>query len=126
MYRLILITILILWWNARNFIANSQDFKQFIYSQKEKPDLVCIQESWLKPRLDFMINQYEAIRRDRVDGAGGGRVTFVKEGIPYRSIAIGTEMECAFTEVWAEKKMVVINFYNPCRKLELNRLEEIE
>ncbi len=31
------------------------------------------------------------------------------------------------TEVWAEsKKLVVIHFYNPCRKLELNRLEEIE
>lgn len=63
---------LILQWNARSLIANGQDFKQFIYSRKEKPDLLCIQESWLKPNLDFIIKGYVAIRRDRKEGVGGG------------------------------------------------------
>ncbi|KAG5832008.1 hypothetical protein ANANG_G00286560 [Anguilla anguilla] len=127
MYWVIVVAMLILQWNARSLIANGQDFKKFIYSQKEKPDLLCIQESWLKPSLDFRINGYVAIRQDRKDGAGGGCVTFVKEGIPYRNIDIGNELECVVIEVWAERKnLVVINFYNPCRKLELSRLEDIE
>lgn len=127
MYKVILIALLILQWNARCLIANGQDFKQFIYSQKEKPDLVCIQESWLKPQLDFIIEGYVANRRDRRDGAGGGCVTFVKEIISYRTIVSGTELECVISEVCVEgKNLVVINFYNPCRKLELSKLEEIE
>ena len=122
------ITILILQqWNARSLIANGQDFKRFIYSQKEKPDVLCVQESWLKPSSEFIINGYVAIRRERKDGAGGRCATLVKEGIPYRTIGIGTKLECVVIEVWAERKnLVVINFYNPCRKLELSRLEEIE
>ncbi|XP_035277579.1 uncharacterized protein LOC118229593 [Anguilla anguilla] len=122
----LVVVMLILQWNARSLIANGQDFKKFIYSQKEKPDLLFIQESWLKPSLDFIINGYMAIRWDRKDGAGGGCVTFVKEGIPYRNIYIGNELECVVIVVWAERKnLVVINFYNPCRKLE-RRLEDIE
>lgn len=73
-----------------------------------------------------IINGYVAVRRDRVDGRGGGCVTFVKEGLPYRTAWIGTEMEHVVIEVWAERrKLVVVNFYNPW-KLELNRLEGME
>lgn len=85
---------LILQWNARSLIANGQDFKQFIYSQKIKPDVMCIQESWLKPNLDFVRRGYVAVRRDREGGTGGGCVIYVKDDIPYRTVHIGTEMEC--------------------------------
>lgn len=43
------IPILILQWNARSLLSNGQDFKQFIYNQTEKPGIICIQETWLKP-----------------------------------------------------------------------------
>ena len=87
MYMTLLITMLILQWNARSLIANGQEFKQYIYSQREQPDLLCIQQSWLKPNLDFIIN---------------GCVTFVKEGIPYRQVENKTDMEGVIIEVWVE------------------------
>ena len=127
MYWIVLIIMIILQWNARSLIANGQEFKQFIYSQQEKPDILCIQESWLKPNLDFIITGYVTIRRDREEGVGGGCVTFVKEGIPYRVIDIGVEMETIIIEIWiGKRKLEIINFYNPCRKLDINKLEEME
>lgn len=42
---LIIIVMLLLQWNASSLIANGQDFKQFIASRREKPDIMCVQES---------------------------------------------------------------------------------
>ena len=67
-----LMVFLILQWNARSLIANGQEFKTYIYQLKEKPDVICIQETWLKTHLDFIIGGYSAIRQDRNDGQGGG------------------------------------------------------
>ena len=68
-----------------------------------------------------------SVRRDREEGTGGGCATFVKEGIPYRVIDIGVEMESIIIEVWVGKRnMGIINFYNPCRKLDIKKLEEME
>lgn len=52
-----------------------------------------------------------AIRRDRKEGIGVGCITFIKEGIPYRVMDIGDEMESIVIEVWIGK---IIHFYNPC------------
>lgn len=35
---------------------------QEIYSRRQRPDILCIQESWLKPNLVCVIYEYEAIR----------------------------------------------------------------
>ncbi len=75
---LIIIVMLLLQWNARSLIANGQDFKQFIASRREKPDIICVQESWLKPNLDFIIYGYVAIRQNRVNGGGGGCYICIK------------------------------------------------
>lgn len=100
---LIILIMLILQWNARSLIANGQDFKQFIGTREEKPEVVCVQETWLKPNLDFVLSGYIAIRQDRREGGGGGCVTFVKQGIPYRVISLGNEQEYVGIEVWGGK-----------------------
>lgn len=45
----------ILQWNARSLIANGQEFKSFLDVFKDKPELLCVQETWLKPCLDFVV-----------------------------------------------------------------------
>lgn len=75
---------LIFQWNARSLIANGLEFKKFIEDEKEKVVVICIQESWLKPHLDFVVCGYVDVRCDRKDGVGGGCITLIKEGIPHR------------------------------------------
>ena len=43
-------------WNAWSLVANGQEFKQMLDGLEEKPELICIEETWLKPRLDFRIS----------------------------------------------------------------------
>lgn len=62
----------ILQWNTRSLIANGHEFKQFIVDQENSPDIICVQETWLKPNLDYVINGYISIRKDRNNGNSGG------------------------------------------------------
>lgn len=48
-------------------VANRQDFKNFVSNRSEKPDIVCVQEWWLKASPNFVLYGYVAIR---VQGAG--------------------------------------------------------
>ncbi len=119
--------ILILQWNARSLVANGLEFKSVINELESKPDLICIQESWLKPRFDFVIKAYVSERRDREEGNGGGCITLIKEGIQYRTLGKGVTKEYVVVEVWVNgENYVIINDYNPCKKLMLNELEQIE
>ena len=58
-------TLSILQWNARSLIANGQELKHFIEEIDVKPNIICIQETWLKPSLEFIIHGYTAVRKDR-------------------------------------------------------------
>ena len=48
----------ILQWNARSLIANGQDIKKYGIDLEIKPDVICAQETWLRPHLDFIIPGY--------------------------------------------------------------------
>lgn len=82
---LFVIMVFLLQWNARSLLANGQEFKHFIKEQNVKPDIICLQESWLKSSLDFVMYGYNVIRNDRDHSGGGGCATFVKHTIPYTS-----------------------------------------
>ena len=74
--------VVLLQWNARSLLANGQEFKHFVRELEVRPDVICIQESWLRPNLDFVLYGYTGVRRDRGgEGRGGGRVTFVRQGV---------------------------------------------
>lgn len=47
--------LVILQWNARSLVANGLEFKGYLNKMEEKPDVICVQESWLKPKFDFVI-----------------------------------------------------------------------
>lgn len=88
--------------------------------------MICIQETWLKSQLDFVIPGYECIRLDRSDRSGGGGATFVKNGLQYRKVAIKSKLECLVVEIWTSHNSIsVINYYNPCQTLVMSDFDEI-
>lgn len=116
----------VLQWNARSLIANGQEFKKVIDDKKSKPHVICIQETWLKPHLDFVIQGYITIRKDRQTGNGGGVAIFVKNEISHRIIEVSVEHESIIVEVFLRgQSITVINFYNPCNRLSVEVLESI-
>uniref|UniRef100_A0A3P9LEU6 Reverse transcriptase domain-containing protein n=1 Tax=Oryzias latipes TaxID=8090 RepID=A0A3P9LEU6_ORYLA len=118
--------VLILQWNARSLLANGQELKKCIDDLDQKPDIICIQETWLRPNLDFRISQYTGIRCDRAEGGGGGCATFIKNNFNYRVIKIGTQEEFIGIEIYIGLgRIYVVNYYNPCKKLDLSLLKSI-
>lgn len=117
---------MILQWNARSLCSNGQEFKSFIEEMNKKPQVICIQETWLKSQLDFVLYGYVAIRRDREVGTGGGIVTFIQQGLGYRVISLSKESEAIVVEVWIGNSNVwIVNFYNPCKKLSKETFDNI-
>ncbi|KAI2655937.1 RNA-directed DNA polymerase from mobile element jockey [Labeo rohita] len=118
--------VLILQWNARSLVANGQEFKYFISSLPTTPDIICIQETWLSQKLDFSIYNYVSVRSDRKDGVGGGCATFIKKNIPFQVISKGREEEYIIIKIWTKQvKFSVVNYYNPCRRLDSDKLNQI-
>ena len=116
----------ILQWNARSLVANGQEFKKFVYDLPVLPDVLCIQETWLVPHLQFVVPGYTSVRKDRREGHGGGCCTFVKEGLPYRELIVG-DSECVAVEMWWTRgdSVIIVNFYNPCNDLTVEYLERV-
>lgn len=96
----VILMLVILEWNARSLVANGLEVKGYLNQMEEKPDVICVQESWLKPKFDFVIKGYVTVRRDREEGNGGGCVTFIKSGIQYRMVEKGRKMEYVVVEVY--------------------------
>lgn len=120
----IIMSFLLLHWNARSLIANGQEFKKYIADMNKSPDIICIQETWLCKSLDFKMNGYEVIRKDRINGRGGGCATFIKENVIYRQINNEGNIESICIELMGTQGVIrVLNFYNPCSELTIDILK---
>lgn len=49
--------------NARSLIVNKQELKKDL---NNKPDVICSQNIWLRPHLDFVMAGYNSVRHDEV------------------------------------------------------------
>ncbi|KAI2660328.1 putative RNA-directed DNA polymerase from transposon BS [Labeo rohita] len=95
------------------FIAGVINGTAEIKSKTERIQLIVmaaerhLDETWLRPNLDFVIRGYVAVRRDRDEGSAGGCATFIKQGLPYRILGLGKELEYVVVEVplWGGKKL---------------------
>lgn len=116
----------LLQWNARSLIGNGQEFKRFVTSSEISCHVICVQETWLKPSLDFVLPGYVSVRKDRKDRVGGGCVTFIKVGVEFRVVPIESSLEVLVTEIWSTTgRFSLINFYNPCLRLRTVELADI-
>lgn len=51
----------------------------------------------------------------------------VKQGIQYRVLEKGMDMEVVIIEIWVkEENIKIINFYNPCNRLSIDLFKEID
>ncbi len=124
----------ILQWNAQSLKAHGNELKKFIYEAENKPDIMCIQETWLTEKMRYSIPGYDIIRKDRIKkGDGnknprGGCCIFVRKGLAVSVVPVSHEnLEMQMIEVWTGNmsKIFIVNVYNPCVKWENNWLDDI-
>lgn len=111
--------------NARSLIANGQEFKKYIHESHIVPGVICVQETWLQPHLDFRIPGFRSIRHDRSSNQnGGGCATFLKDGLAYRGLPNLGDVECNIVQNCSQRQegnIKLINLYNPRRILVCSR-----
>ncbi len=74
----------------------------------------------------LVIKGYDSVRRDRGEGSGGGCIIFIKQGIQYRVLGKGTELEYAIIEIWTrEGNIKIVNFYNPSNRLLIESMNKL-
>ena len=105
----------IMQYNACSIKARLIEFKQFLFNLQLKPDVICIQETYLKSSNKFEISGYTVIRKDRSDERrGGGIATLIKTGINYKEYKTETSMECLPIEIGSKvNPLKIINVYIP-------------
>ena len=99
-------------WNACSVRAHFNEFKHYLSSVQSAPDVICINESFLKPCHKFELLNYEVVRKDRIDSMGGGIITLIKSGIAFKVLETPESMECLAVEIKLKNKLfVVVNVY---------------
>lgn len=57
---------------------------------------------------------------------GGGCAIFIREGVQYQRVTLWTQLECVAVRVCCkQRRMSIVNFYNPCMQFKISELEEV-
>jgi Endonuclease-reverse transcriptase len=100
-------------WNARGLRARLNELKNFLFTVKNKPDVICIEETFLKPQHSINIYGYNIVRVDR-DGEHGGVATLVRQGLNYKTIASPPSVECVIVDIFIKSESIrIVNIYIP-------------
>ena len=106
--------VIITQWNANSVTAHKAELIKFINLQQRKPDVIIIQETFLKPKQVFTLDGYNVERNDREIGMKGGVATLLRKGIHYRKLETPASLESIATEITINKeKLTIINLYIP-------------
>lgn len=94
---------------------------------KPRPNVICIQETWLNESRTFSIEGYTAHRMDRKNRRGGGVAIFVADGIPFRNINMSSELlEVAAVDIFLESQSFSIcNIYHASQEHSTQALNSI-
>lgn len=110
-----MVDLIIMQWNANGIRARSGELRQWISTQRIKPHVICLQETFLKPQHRYELNGYAVERYDRQQGPKGGVATLISTSLSYTVINnTRTNVECISVEVSTTTgKRVITNVYNP-------------
>ncbi|GFT65792.1 probable RNA-directed DNA polymerase from transposon X-element [Trichonephila clavipes] len=100
-------------WNADG-LQNKMD-ELTTYIEDEVPDVVALQETFLRPSHDLNVANYSTHRCDRLTHRGGGTAILVKNSIPHHSIKINTStVESTIIVIESQPNNITIcSLYNP-------------
>jgi len=105
----------ILSWNAGSLPAHGAELKHYIDEVDSKPQIICIQETWLQDTSTYNIPGYNKEVKCRKDRKGGGVATFIQQSIPYERLQnIPNEIEGITIKVkLIDTDVTITNLYIP-------------
>jgi len=117
----------IMQWNANGINARKNELNQYLATiDGDKPHIICVEETFLKPDKNFNLTGYDIFRKDRTDNIKGGVATFVKTSINAVQIEAPNNVESVGVKVIINKTEILIyNIYNPPKStIDLNNYKQ--
>src|SRR6202142_420907 len=101
-------------WNAHSIQAHPRELKHYLSKTRKLPDIICVQETWLKADSKFEIPGYSREMKCRKDVRGGGVATFTLKEIKYIIDNMPTEVEGLDIKIKTNgQELTIVNFYLP-------------
>ena len=79
-------------------------------------DVICSQETFLKPGKNFSLTGYNTVRKDRIGMGKGGLITLVKDSLIYTETDSHNDTECILVEIKTDNKL-----HNSCKSIYFSR-----
>jgi len=99
-------------WNCNGLLAHINEFKHHL--SVNSYDVICLQETFLKPTKNFSLTGYSVVRKDRLGIAKGGLVTLIKDSLNYTDITPQDGIECITVRIKTNNSYItVVNLYIP-------------
>jgi len=99
-------------WNCNGLLAHINEFKHHL--SVNSYDVICLQETFLKPTKNFSLTGYSVVRKDRLGIAKGGLVTLIKDSLNYTDITPPDGIECITVRIKTNNSYItVVNLYIP-------------
>jgi len=118
--------LLLLQWNAQGMFGHGQELIKYIHDSKNTYHIICIQETWYNDHRTLKIPDYIELSRTRKEQQRGGCAIYIHEKTNYDNYSVDDELELQKVCIHLGKQKInIINFYNPCKKLEESTLEKI-
>jgi len=100
----------ILQWNCNGLLAHQNELKQHL--SQNFYDVICLQETFLKPPKNFHLTGYSVVRKDRVGMGKGGLVTLIRDSLYYTEITPQDGIECILTKIKSDNSYItIVNLY---------------
>jgi exonuclease III len=104
----------ILQWNVCGLQSRLAELKNYIFEAENSPDVICVQETFLKENKSIDINNYNIERRDRMNAEKGGVATFINKNLTYTRIpGLNNIEELTINLDLAGQHLTISNIYNP-------------
>ena len=99
-------------WNCNGLLAHQNELKQHL--SQNFYDVICLQETFLKPSRNFILTGYSVVRKDRVGMGKGGLVTLIRDLLDYTKIAPQDGIECILIKIKSDNSHItIVNLYIP-------------
>ena len=118
--------LLLLQWNAQGMFGHGHELIKFLEESKDNFHVICVQETWFYAEQTFPIPNFTCLSRTRNTQQRGGCAIYVHESINYDSYLADGEQELQRILIhYGNYRITLINFYNPCKKLNENDLQKL-
>ena len=103
--------------NIRSIINETKQLQLRNLINKYNPDIISINETFLKPQKCLEIDGYNIIRSDRLNRPGGGAALCIKNNLPHKEIYLGNMIKndnaCGLTIKSSSHTTAIFSIYSP-------------